>query len=545
MGTFAPCLLPEPECLMSDDNHSRYRSSDPYDRPNGPASDPLAELARLIGQNEPFADLGRDSRAAPSASPIPSALRDPFEDTYRGADSDQDQRYSSSAPPLDWLREPSAPSPRAIDDLFPAQTQPSSDSAGYRYDDRYEPPAADRYASDPSYPASDPSYASRNLPGFDPAPSLAPPEFDFAAQERFGAASDITATNPQDDGLPMVPPADDQFYDDAPQSGRKKGLVTVAAVLALAVVGTAAAFGYRSLSNGPKSVASPPVIRASSEPSKVAVAPVNNDASAKLSFDRFGDRSQNEQVVVREERPVDTRELGRASAPRVVHPGGPVSVNAGGASTAPVAISPPQTTAASNPPSAIGEPRRVRTLQIRPDQPEGLPQTAAPPPETPREPVVAAAPARARTPAPAPVARPNPPQPLAQANAPLSLSPDGSSELPPPGARMASAPVRIAPPPGTPQPTRVASTSAIGGGGYLVQVSSQRSEADAQAAYRSLRSRYSNVLGDHSHVIRRADLGSKGVYYRAMVGPFASRDQAIQVCGNLKAAGGDCVVQAN
>lgn len=78
-----------------------------------------------------------------------------------------------------------------------------------------------------------------------------------------------------------------------------------------------------------------------------------------------------------------------------------------------------------------------------------------------------------------------------------------------------------------------------------MQVSSQRSEADAQASYRSLRTKYSGVLGDHQHVIRRADLGSKGVYYRAMVGPFGSREEAIQLCGNLKSAGGDCVVQSN
>ncbi len=45
--------------------------------------------------------------------------------------------------------------------------------------------------------------------------------------------------------------------------------------------------------------------------------------------------------------------------------------------------------------------------------------------------------------------------------------------------------------------------------------------------------------------IKRADLGSKGTYYRAMVGPFGSRDQAVQLCSSLKAAGGDCVVQAN
>ena len=42
---------------------------------------------------------------------------------------------------------------------------------------------------------------------------------------------------------------------------------------------------------------------------------------------------------------------------------------------------------------------------------------------------------------------------------------------------------------------------------------------------------------------QRADLGSKGVYYRAMVGPFGSREEAVQLCSSLKQAGGDCVVQ--
>src|SRR5512139_965308 len=50
---------------MADDNTARFRSSDPHGRgpgPSAPASDPLAELARLIGQSDPFADFGRDNR---------------------------------------------------------------------------------------------------------------------------------------------------------------------------------------------------------------------------------------------------------------------------------------------------------------------------------------------------------------------------------------------------------------------------------------------------------------------------------------------------
>ena len=76
-----------------------------------------------------------------------------------------------------------------------------------------------------------------------------------------------------------------------------------------------------------------------------------------------------------------------------------------------------------------------------------------------------------------------------------------------------------------------------------MQVSSQKSEADAESAYRGIQSKYSSVLGSQPHTVRRADLGAKGVYYRAMVGPFGSREEAVQLCSSLKQAGGDCVVQ--
>jgi cell division protein FtsN len=100
----------------------------------------------------------------------------------------------------------------------------------------------------------------------------------------------------------------------------------------------------------------------------------------------------------------------------------------------------------------------------------------------------------------------------------------------------ANAPVQIAP---------SATATSGGAGGYLVQVSSQRNEADAQASYRALQGKFPSVLGSHSPVIKRADLGEKGVYYRAMVGPFGSSEEASQFCGSLKTAGGQCVVQRN
>jgi len=44
---------------------------------------------------------------------------------------------------------------------------------------------------------------------------------------------------------------------------------------------------------------------------------------------------------------------------------------------------------------------------------------------------------------------------------------------------------------------------------------------------------------------RRADLGAGGIYYRALVGPFASAEKAAKLCSGLKAAGGNCVILKN
>jgi hypothetical protein len=81
--------------------------------------------------------------------------------------------------------------------------------------------------------------------------------------------------------------------------------------------------------------------------------------------------------------------------------------------------------------------------------------------------------------------------------------------------------------------------------GYVVQVSARRSEADARASFRSLQSKFPRQLGGRTAVVQRADLGAKGIYYRALVGPFASAGAADQFCGSLKTAGGQCVVQRN
>jgi hypothetical protein len=78
-----------------------------------------------------------------------------------------------------------------------------------------------------------------------------------------------------------------------------------------------------------------------------------------------------------------------------------------------------------------------------------------------------------------------------------------------------------------------------------VQVSSQRSQSEAEASFRAMQTKYPSAFSGHSPIIRRADLGAKGVFYRALVGPFANSGDAGHFCSSLKAAGGQCIVQKN
>jgi hypothetical protein len=78
---------------------------------------------------------------------------------------------------------------------------------------------------------------------------------------------------------------------------------------------------------------------------------------------------------------------------------------------------------------------------------------------------------------------------------------------------------------------------------YL-QLTSQRTEAEAKAVFNSLRAKYAAILGDRQPVIRRADLGDKGIYYRAQIGPVNAAEAA-QQCSELRSVGGQCIVQYN
>src|SRR5262249_14996018 len=76
--------------------------------------------------------------------------------------------------------------------------------------------------------------------------------------------------------------------------------------------------------------------------------------------------------------------------------------------------------------------------------------------------------------------------------------------------------------------------------GVFVQIAIEKSEDEAKTTYHDLQVKFPTILGKLDPNIQRADLGDKGVYFRVRVGPFVSAADAQKVCGNYKAAGGDC-----
>jgi cell division septation protein DedD len=92
-----------------------------------------------------------------------------------------------------------------------------------------------------------------------------------------------------------------------------------------------------------------------------------------------------------------------------------------------------------------------------------------------------------------------------------------------------------------PAPARAPRASEVGG--WVVQISAQKTEGEAQSAFRVAQSKFS-VLSGYQPLIRKKDQGDRGVFYAAQVGPLP-RDEANQLCENLKSAGGNCFIQRN
>jgi hypothetical protein len=288
--------------------------------------------------------------------------------------------------------------------------------------------------------------------------------------------------------------ADEEYRNDVPPV-RRRSLTLVMAISGLALVGTAGAFGYRDMFAGSALPSLPPITKASREPNKIA--PASSEPQATNS----GNASQ----------------AGIATVENLVSSEG-----------RPIAIQPPKTA-----------PRVISTIPIEPRR-GSLTEVSTP--TAPAQPAAGYGTPYQSTPRRVAAAEdpPLPPRGAAATSQRAGQSDTADITAASNRAHWAAGRVALANPNNTAEVTPPAL-----GSGYAVQVTSERSESRAHSAFRALQAKYPNQLSGRQSIIRRADLGAAGTYYRALVGPFASAQKAARLCSGLKAAGGDCIIQKN
>lgn len=555
--------------LDLEDLERQLRSAGQAPRSGQPA-DPLAELTRIVDQGDPLKDIfgqrgpsaGQQRAAAswqapgsapePSPSPL-SATREAVRPAAPAGDVPLDavshfQAVAAQSPPPAELR-------GALDEFEallrrnePVRSEPAVASvrAEPRFDDvdqgfeRSEPQPYLRAAAPESAPTARDLDEMRDVHA-----SYAPPPPEDMQAYQGGV------------------PADEDMPDLEPRRSRK-GLYAAAALIVVGVVGAGAMMSMRG---APKtSDGLPPTITAATGPTKVE--PVNPGGAEipnqnKQIYERPGDQQSGQtKVVSREEQPVDVQQAARSLPTRVVLPG------PGTATATPAAPPAPSNALAQAPASAVpvaapaepaltpvppvpglGEPRRVRTVSIRPDGTPAPPAngtagyingaaplaTGSAPPARPAGIVPA-------SPTAAPVAATTPSRPSAT---PAAEAPKVQERAAAPAATP-SAPVRVASAPQAAPAPAAPATAAVrsGTGDFVVQLGAPGSESEARATFAALQRKYPGQLGGQAPIIRKTELAGGKTVYRLRVGPY-SRDDATSMCTALQAAGGQCFIAKN
>lgn len=425
--------------------------------PGSEMSDPLAELARLIGQSRSQGVFGRAGEAASAEAP--------------------------ADPALDWAGEEHVEPGR--------EPQPDRTPAS-----QYSPPLLDDAHDDTHDTGHDEPYRddAEAHAAFGDEP---PPADDEAAEDDHSEAGYDELYEP---------------YEEERSPRRKRTSSVVLGIVGLIALGSAGAFGYRALFGGSAFPALPPIIKPSGTPVKI-VPDHDSQAAHQTRQAKAGDH-----LVSHEEKPVAVE---AAHPPANANPAASANPAPGGVTTLPVISNTPGDGVwpATQPPAAGKE---TGTSKPSVADAAGAPAPDSPPPK----PVHTLAIHTGRPAAGAGERR------VGSGAGPLSIIPGGKPEAP---SRSRQAVALQSPPP--PGPAGSAT------GGYAVQVSALRSEADAQATLNALVAKYPQQLGNQHAMVRRADLGAKGIYYRALVGPFGSAQEASRLCSSLKAAGGTCIIQ--
>ncbi len=508
---------------MSEAARSRRESAryEPTFGTNGAASDPLAELARLVGQDDPFRNVFRPP-------PTPEA------DRHAGHREIAANPYHDVTPDGHRVAEEGY---EDHDAAYAADT--AYQEAGYEHATSPEP---ETYAGHEDYDheaADDRYYAADLAASHDDAGIADQHGAPEAAQDTVAAIPDLWA---RDDGRigSQAPEIDagsngePDFRRSTDKAGARRPLAVLAAVLVLTGGGLGATFlakgnaGHNVVMSD-RGVA--PTILAATGPTKVKLdnqstaAPEDQDAALldKNSKPAAGPIK----VVSSEEQPVDLAQLPKAPDA------------AEGAQPLPPASSP------------FPEPKKVKTFLVHLDG-TTLDDAQAAQSRSVAASAVASTEASAQLPATPRTAAKGSTTPKAISIASLTADPASTDTTAPTPTRSSA---RQPASPGA-HPVVKADAGKTDSGktvevadasssstGFGLQLAASPSEADAETAFAKLKKKYPSQLGPYTASIHKSETGDKPVY-RVRVGGLSQND-AKTLCSQLQSSGGSCFVVHN
>lgn len=465
-----------------------------------------AEQASVPAQNDPFAALAAmaekyqtddfDSGWRREPTPIAEAPRAPARQPMAAPDIETVDVYDSAVALADDLDIPDVAyedrAPASFDDLDAEFNNLLSEmSSG----EKRMPQAAPMHSPQPAYVEQRQAYQQ---PAAAPKQAYAAPaaEDDYLDDQPFDEMADAMDDEPFDDR------AYDHSYSAEPAKRPRRGLFIAAIVGGLALIG---GIGAVAMSFGSSSVGEPALVKADAEPVKVR--PENPGGTTVPNQDNTVydtvSRSGSNEVPTQERLVSSTEEPMELPQPNDEEVDDIASITKSEERVEPSAAG-----AEANPETVAVAPRKVRTMVVKPDG------TLAPREE------VAAEPAEA-----APVAE-------TQGNE-SAVAPEGEPEQITTGATKPVAPAE-------PEQTAAIAPAPVAGG-WAVQVSSQPSEDGANRSLKDISRKYASVIGDRGANIVKADVAGKGTFWRVRI-PAGSKEEAVNICGDLKSAGGSCFV---
>jgi hypothetical protein len=346
-------------------------------------------------------------------------------------------------------------------------------------------------------------------------------------------------------------------YQDAAEAGTDAGypfeevrsrrpLYLMAALIVAGIAGIGATFAFKGAVSNHGEVAT---IMAPDGPSKVATETVASAEAPNQDATILEGTSQQAPVGVvdKAEQPADlSAQINTAN--EQANPLPAVAAAAGGeaAGAASVPVPPPpaaqaqpQPTAEPNSIAALIEPKKVRTVSVRPDG-TLLPNDSSPQAGAPSAPVPAARPAapagKAATPKSAARVATTPKPPVSGAN--------NNPQAPRTSIAAKSKPAQVADAGSQAAASAAPPAGAAPQGAFAVQFAAPSTEQEAREAQVRLMKKFGAEFAGFHPSIRKAEVGGKPVY-RVRVGGIATREEATALCQKIQSGGGSCFVAKN